>query len=81
MMRDGKADIHGSLYYTEERDAYLDYATVVASSEGNIFFHKNIIGLAGPEDLKGYRVGAVRGGYHEEYVKKHLPAWVQGSSE
>lgn len=34
MMRGGKADLHASLYYTEERDEYLDYGTVVASSAG-----------------------------------------------
>ena len=73
MMRDGKADIHASLYYTEERDAYMDYAAVVASSAGSIFYHKNIIDIGGSEDLRAYRVGAVRGGYHEQYVQEHLP--------
>jgi len=73
MMRNGKADIHASLYYTEERDAYMDYAAVVASSKGSIFFHKNIIALSGPEDLRAYRVGAVRDSYHEQYVQEHLP--------
>ena len=73
MMRDGQADLHASLYYAEERDTYLDYATVVASSAGSIFFHKNILGLNGPEDLKAYRVGAVRGSYHEQYIQEHLP--------
>jgi ABC-type amino acid transport substrate-binding protein len=73
MMRDGKADIHASLYYSEKRDAYLDYATVAASSAGSIFFHKNIINIDGPEDLKAYRVGAVRDSYHEQYVQEHLP--------
>lgn len=73
MMREGRADLHASLYYTEQRDVYLDYAAVVASSAGNIFHHKSIVGLNGPEDLKAFRVGAVRGGYHEEYIKTHLP--------
>jgi len=73
MMRNGKADIHASLYYTEERDAYMDYAAVVASSAGSIFYHKNIIDIGGSEDLRAYRVGAVRGGYHEQYVQEHLP--------
>ena len=73
MMRDGKADLHASLYYTEERDAYLDYVTVVASSAGSIFFHKNIIDLSSPEDFRAYKVGAVRDSYHEQYVQEHLP--------
>jgi ABC-type amino acid transport substrate-binding protein len=73
MMRDGKADLHASLYYTEERNTYLDYVTIVASSAGSIFFHKNIINLSSPEDLSAYRVGAVRDSYHEQYVQEHLP--------
>lgn len=72
-MRDGKANIHASLYYTEERDAYLDYVTVVVSSQGIIFFHKNIIELSNVEDLRAYRVGAARRSYHEEYVQKNFP--------
>lgn len=73
MMRDGRADIHASLYYTEERDAYLDYASIITSSQGNIFYHKNIVNINGLKDLKGYKVGAVLGGYHDEYIRKHLP--------
>ncbi|MFC1636499.1 transporter substrate-binding domain-containing protein [Planctomycetota bacterium] len=73
MMREGKADVHASLYYSEQRDAYLDYATVVASSAGSIFTHKSILSLSSPEDLRAYRVGVVRGSYHEEYVRKNLP--------
>jgi two-component system, LuxR family, sensor kinase FixL len=73
MMRQGKADIHAALYYAEDRAAYLDYVAVVAPSQGNIFYHKNIININGPEDLKGFKVGVVRGGFHEQYVQKHLP--------
>ena len=73
MMREEQADVHASLYYTEQRDTYLDFATVVSSSAGSIFFHKNILGLNGPEDLRAYRVGAVRNSYHEQYVQEHLP--------
>ena len=73
MMRDGKADIHASLYYTEKRDAYLDYAAVVASSKGGVFSHKSISNLKSIGDLKGFRVGVVRGSYHEQYIQEHLP--------
>lgn len=73
MMRDGKADIYASLYYTEKRDAYLDYAAVVASSKGGAFFHKSISNLKSPGGLKGFRVGVVSGGYYEQYIQEHLP--------
>ena len=73
MMRDGKADIHASLYYTEKRDAYLGYAAVVAPSKGSIFFHKSISNLKNLGDIKGFRVGVIRGSYHEQYIREHLP--------
>jgi len=72
MMRDGKADIHASLYYNKERDPYLDYAAVVVSSKGGVFFHKSISNLKSPGDLKGFRVGVLSGSYHEQYIRKHL---------
>lgn len=56
LMREGKVDIHASLYYTEERDAFLDYATIVAPSAGGIFFHKSILDVNGPEGLTAFRV-------------------------
>ena len=73
MMREGRADIHASLYYTEKRDAYLDYAAVVVSSKGSIFFHKSISNLKSPGDLKGFRVGVLGGSYHEQYIREYLP--------
>ena len=72
-MREGNADVHASAYHSVEREAYLDYAAVVAPSEGRIFWHKSIVNINGPEDLKGFRVGVVRGGYHERYLQEHVP--------
>ena len=72
-MRDGKADIHASLNYTKERDTYLDFATIVASTEGTIFFHKSITNISEPEDLRGYRVGVVKGGLYVGWIQENLP--------
>jgi len=73
LMREGKTDIHASLYFTEERDKYLDYAEVVTSSQGCIFYNKNLSNIHGPEDLKGFRVGVVGNSYHQEYMQKNYP--------
>lgn len=73
LMQEEKADIHASLYYTEERDNYMDYASIVASSHGCIFFNKNIINIKGFNDLIAYRVGVVRGSFHEDYMQKNHP--------
>ncbi len=72
-MRDDQADIHASLNYTEERDTYLDFAANVAATQGTIFYHKNIINIHEPDDLTGYRVGVVQGGYYVGYIRENLP--------
>lgn len=73
LMREGKADIHASLYLSEEREKYLTYAAIVTASQGMVFYHKSIINIGEPEDLRAFRVGAVQGGFHEQYIKQRLP--------
>jgi len=73
MMREGKADIHASLYLSEEREHYLTYAAIVAASQGMIFYHRSIINIGGPGDLKAFKVGAVQNSYHEQYIKQQVP--------
>jgi ABC-type amino acid transport substrate-binding protein len=72
-MREGTADAHASAYRTEDREKYLEYASVVSPSEGRIFFHRSILNVNAPGDLRGFRVGAVRGSYHERYIQEHCP--------
>ena len=42
MVKNGKADIHAGLYYTKERDKYLDYSTQALFENKNYFFSKSI---------------------------------------
>jgi len=70
MMREGKADIHASLYLSEEREEYLTYAAIVASSQGMVFYHKSIININAPGDSKAFRLGVVQNSYHEQYIKQ-----------
>ncbi|MDM8525845.1 transporter substrate-binding domain-containing protein [Desulfococcaceae bacterium HSG8] len=73
MMRSGKADTHAGLFYNEERAVYLDYVTPIMRTENNFFFHKSIFGLKKLEDMAGFRIGVVKGSYHEKYILQHLP--------
>ena len=73
MIREGKADIHASLYLSEEREQYLTYAAIVASSQGMVFYHKSIVDISGLDDLKAFRVGVVQNSYHEQYIKQNVP--------
>ncbi|NWG75418.1 MAG: transporter substrate-binding domain-containing protein [Rubrivivax sp.] len=73
MMREGKADIHASLYLSEEREQYLTYAATVAPSQGMIFYHRSIFNISGLADLRAFKVGAVRNSYHEQYIRRQAP--------
>ncbi|MCP4934551.1 MAG: transporter substrate-binding domain-containing protein, partial [bacterium] len=62
MMRAGEADIHAGLFYNEERDAYLDYASSsLFDLKYNLFFHKKLTGLNRIEDLTGFQIGVPKG--------------------
>ncbi|MDM8550803.1 transporter substrate-binding domain-containing protein [Desulfobacterales bacterium HSG2] len=73
MIRDGRADVHGGLIYTEERDTWLDYAALIAHTHVSFFFHNNIFGLKNLDDLAGFKIGVIKDSYNEDYVRKHLP--------
>ncbi len=73
LMREGKADIHAGVFYSEERDAYLDYADQLYESETHIFHHRSVSQVASLEDLSGFRVGVIAGDLAVGYLRKHLP--------
>ena len=73
MMLEKKADIHASLYLSEEREQYLTYAAIVAASQGTVFYHKSIVTINEPGDLRAFRVGVVKDSYHEQYIRQHVP--------
>lgn len=73
MMKQGGADIHAGLFYTDERDAYLDYAGALFKAETHFFYHESILGLERLEDLLGFRIGVLEGDFAVEFVTQHLP--------
>ena len=73
LVRDGEADVHAGLFYSKERDAYLDYAAPLYRITTHFFYHKSIYGLNALEDLIGFKIGIIDGDYAVEYVRKNLP--------
>ena len=73
MIRQGQADVHAGLIYSQERDNYLDFTAPITHTELGIFFHKNILGIRDLQDLRGFKIGVITGSYAEEYLRKHLP--------
>lgn len=73
MVRDGEVDLHSGLYYSNERDEYLDFGRELTETDTHFFFHKSIFGLKGLEDLAGYQIGLVQGDFGLELVERRLP--------
>ncbi len=60
-MRGGYADVIDTIFYTEERDSWLDFTKPYATIDVPIFFHRDISGIAQPGDIRGFRVAAKEG--------------------
>ncbi len=73
MVKEGKIDAHGGLFYSQERATYLDYVAPLLVDDTCIFFHKNIYGIETLNDLLGYRIGTVKGDFAEGYLRENLP--------
>lgn len=73
MVKEGKADIHAGLFYTKERDKFLDYSqNPIIEIEYNIFFHRNLSKINDISELKPYLIG-VPEGYTHKFMKENLP--------
>lgn len=73
LVGEGEADIHSGLFFSKERDTYLDYAAPLYKCTTHFFFHKSIYGLESLEDLIGFKIGIIEGDYAVEYVRRNLP--------
>ncbi|MCK5111513.1 MAG: SiaB family protein kinase [Arcobacteraceae bacterium] len=73
MVKEGKVDIHGGLYYTKERDEYLDYTAKPFYTNKNYFFHhKSITNIKNNDDILPFVVG-VGNGYPRKFMKENYP--------
>ncbi|MDX1295099.1 MAG: transporter substrate-binding domain-containing protein, partial [Sulfurimonadaceae bacterium] len=73
MVKNGEADIHAGLFYTEERDKFFDYSSKpIIDISYHIFHHKSISTLKDVDDLRGFKVGVPKG-YTETFMQERLP--------
>ena len=72
MVREGEADVHAGLFFTEERDRFLDYTSALLEIEYLIFHHRTILGVEKLQDLKAFRIGVPKG-FTQEFVSERLP--------
>ena len=73
MTKEGKVDVQGGCFYSEERGAYLDYVAPLAKVDTHFFFHKNIYGIETLKDLLSFRIGVIEDDFAVDYLQQHLP--------
>ncbi len=73
LTKEGKVDVQGGCFYSEQRATYLDYVAPLAKTDTNFFFHKNIYGIETLKDLPSFRIGVIEGDFCVDYLRKHLP--------
>ncbi len=73
MIKDGRADIHAGIYYTKERDEFLDYTSFTLYNNKKYFFYHNSVGsIEKVDDLKPYVIG-IDNGYPNIFMKNDYP--------
>lgn len=73
LVREGEADIHAGVFFSKERDTFLDYADQLYESETHIFHHRSVSQVRSLEDLNGFRVGVIAGDLALDFLREHLP--------
>ncbi len=72
-VQDGEADIHAGCFFSEERSRSLDFVTPVATVRTHFFVRKNILGVKSLVDLRGFRIGVIKGDAAIGYLKQKMP--------
>ena len=73
MVKNGEADLHGGLFLTEERSAFLAFSHPVLDVNYSIYSSPDLPPFTSLNQTQGYVVGVVQGGYTETYIKKEIP--------
>lgn len=73
MVKNGAADLHAGLFYTDERSRYLGYSKPVLDLNYYIYSSSDLPAFASLGETRGYLLGVVQGGYTENFIKKKVP--------
>lgn len=71
-VRDGDADVHGGLFFTPERDSFLDYTLPFFPSQGALFV-KYDSKIRKVSDLQGKLVGVIDKSFYESQIAEIFP--------
>jgi len=68
MVGSGKADVHAGLFFSKERDEFLDYGEAFTKTDTHFFSHISLPSINDINSLAAYRVGVIKGDYVEGYL-------------
>lgn len=72
LVRDGKAMVHGGLFQSDKRDAYLDFSSDVLPMSTRLFV-SSTLNAKHINDLEDVVVGLTEGGYESDFVRENFP--------
>ena len=72
-VQNGEADVHAGCFFSQERSKTLDFIAPVVKVRTHFFIKKNILGVKQLEDLRGFRIGIIKGDAAIDYLKQKLP--------
>jgi signal transduction histidine kinase len=72
-VKNGAADVHAGLFFSPERNKYLEYGSFLAETETHVFANKSLPPITHLTDLAPYKVGVLAGDFVESFFRKKLP--------
>jgi len=69
-MREGRADVIDTIFFTEERAKLYDFAPAYAQIEVPVYAHKSLGGIVDISSLKGFTIGVKAGDAVTDYLTK-----------
>ncbi len=72
-VREGNADVVGSLFRTGSRQQHFDFSKPFLTIATGVFFHQQIHGIRGINDLQGFMIGVVSSDSAEELLSSGYP--------
>ena len=72
LVRDGEVDAHAGLFFSKERDSYLQFGATLGRGDTDIFYHK-ALPMEDSEDISAYRVGVLAGDIAGELLRIKQP--------
>ena len=73
MVTNGSADVHAGLFFSTQRDAYLDYGPKLLTSDAQIFWNKRLSMLPDPSAFKAFCVGVLKEDFAKTWLQANMP--------